>query len=54
MLSTDSLSDFELGKKAAYYDAESELVADEANKGKLKKPIALKGAKDYSSKEQTN
>jgi hypothetical protein len=38
MLTPDSMSDFDSTKKAEYIDKESPLVADEANKSKLKKP----------------
>ena len=41
MLTEESQSDFDSSKKAKYGDAESPLVADEANKHKLKKPVIL-------------
>lgn len=38
MVTEESQSDFDSTKKVAYYDEKSPLIADEANKGKLKKP----------------
>lgn len=40
-LTEDSVGDFEFGKKAAYYDAEGNAVADEANKHKLRNPVKI-------------
>ena len=37
----ETLSDFNT-KKAAYYDADGELIADEDNKDKLTTPVPLK------------
>ena len=41
MLTDESMSDLDTTKKAAYYDEESPLVADESNKDKLKKPVKI-------------
>jgi hypothetical protein len=41
MLTEDSKSDFDLTKKAAYYDEAGFGVADEGNKDKLKKPVRI-------------
>jgi len=40
-VTTESLSDFDSTKKAKYYDADGEAVADESNKGKLKQPVLI-------------
>lgn len=40
-VTTDSHSDFDLTKKAVYYDGAGEQIADEANKDKLKKPLPI-------------
>ena len=47
IITEESQSDFDLTKKAAYYDDadDSQLVADEANKNKLKNPKKLEFVK---------
>lgn len=42
MVTEDSMSDFDLTKKAVYYDEEGFGISDEANKHKLAKPQKLK------------
>jgi len=41
MLTSESQSDFDNTKKAEYYDEEGFMVADEANKDKLAKPVPV-------------
>ena len=41
IVDTDSHSDFDLAKKAEFYDAEGLNIADAANKDKLKKPVKI-------------
>ena len=40
-VTTESFSDFETAKKAAYYDEEGYVISDESNKDKLKKPVKI-------------
>ena len=42
VVSEDSHSDFDMTKKAKYYDAAGTEIADEDNKTKLKIPIEIK------------
>jgi hypothetical protein len=41
IVTRDSHSDFNRTKKAEYYDELGEAIADESNKGKLKKPVKI-------------
>ena len=41
MVTEDSLSDFDLTKKAVYYDEFGTAIADEGNKDKLKAPVKI-------------
>jgi hypothetical protein len=41
MVTEDSRGDFDLNKKAEYYDEESPYIASEETKHKLKKPVKL-------------
>lgn len=41
MLTDKSLSDFNAEKKAAYYDKDGFMVADQDNKDKLSKPAPI-------------
>lgn len=41
MLTKDSLGDFDLNKRAEYYDDDGYGVADAANKHKLNKPVKI-------------
>lgn len=44
IVTKDSFSDFDSTKKAEYFDAEGDSIADKANKDKLKKPVEIKKA----------
>lgn len=44
IVTEDSYSDFNSSKKAKYFDAQGDKIADEANKDKLKKPVTIKKA----------
>ena len=46
MVTEDSHSDFDLSKKAEYYDAEGFGVADKKNVDKLKKPVKISDVRD--------
>jgi len=41
MVTTDSQSDFDMTKKAVYYDEDGPEIADENNVDKLKKPVRI-------------
>ena len=41
MLTEESMSDFDTTKKACYYDAAGNGVADRTNKDKLKQPVKI-------------
>ena len=41
VMTENSHSDFDLTKKAKYYDEEGDKIADEKHKHKLKKPIRI-------------
>lgn len=45
-LTEDSHSDFDFTKKAVYYDADGQAVADETNKHQLKKPVRIKNLEE--------
>lgn len=46
MLSEQSHCDFDPSKKAKYFDMETEKVACEENKAKLKKPVEIPNKQD--------
>lgn len=54
MLTSESLSDFDNTKKAAYYDAEGYAIADASNKHKLKNPKDIKELTSASEQQDDN
>lgn len=49
MVTDRSFSDFDMTKRADYYDELGNEIADESNRHKLKKPIALKKIVDQGN-----